>query len=176
MSKTPIINMPSVSRQLTIEQEKSLQSGNGNIGIYLKGLQTKIIDDKISKKEKNMFSSTLFLLNWLNKNTNIDMLGLKEILNGAYTVIKDDNEHQLEICPMVFLDCKRKYPWYTTYGYPGILRVNIYPTISSKGLTEKDIPILQQKTFDLIYDGLNEDPEQMAVDAIKVWKKINKTD
>ena len=91
MSKTPIINMPSVSRQLTIEQEKSLQSGNGNIGIYLKGLQTKIIDDKISKKEKNMFSSTLFLLNWLNKNTNIDMLGLKEILNGAYTVIKDDN-------------------------------------------------------------------------------------
>ena len=85
-------------------------------------------------------------------------------------------EHQLEICPMVFLDCKRKYPWYTTYGYPGILRVNIYPTISSKGLTEKDIPILQQKTFDLIYDGLNEDPEQMAVEAIKVWKKTNKID
>ena len=23
-------------------------------------------------------------------------------------------EHQLEICPMVFLDCKRKHPWSTT--------------------------------------------------------------
>ncbi|MEL0302060.1 MAG: lysophospholipid acyltransferase family protein, partial [Flavobacteriaceae bacterium] len=34
-------------------------------------------------------------------------------------------EHQLPICPMVFLDCKRKFPWYTTHGYPGVLRVDI---------------------------------------------------
>ncbi len=28
-------------------------------------------------------------------------------------------EHQLPLFPMVFYDCKRKFPWYTTYGYGG---------------------------------------------------------
>jgi len=85
-------------------------------------------------------------------------------------------EHQLDICPIVFMDCKRKFPWHTTHGYPGKLRVDIYPSMSSKGLTEKDIPILQQKTFDLIFRALNNDPEQKAVEAIRVWKKIKKLD
>ena len=85
-------------------------------------------------------------------------------------------EHQLDICPIVFLDCKRKFPWYTTHGYPGKLRVDIYPTISAKGLTEKDIPILQQKTFELIFRALDEDPEQKAIEAIGVWKQIKNID
>ena len=63
-------------------------------------------------------------------------------------------EHQLDICPIVFLDCKRKFPWYTTHGYPGKLRVDIYPTISAKGLTEKDIPILSKKLLSLFSEHL----------------------
>jgi len=47
--------------------------------------------------------------------------------------------------------------------------------LSTKGLTESDIPMLQQKTYDLIYSELQNDPRQMAVDAIEVWKKVTKT-
>ena len=84
-------------------------------------------------------------------------------------------EHQLPICPMVFLDCKRKFPWYTTHGYPGVLRVDLHPPLPTVGLTEKDIPDLQQKTYNLIHSELQNDPQQMAVDAIKAWKKATKT-
>ena len=84
-------------------------------------------------------------------------------------------EHQLPICPMIFLDCKRKFPWYTTHGYPGQLRVDIHSPLSTAGLTENDIPELQQKTYDLIHSELQNDPRQMAVHAIEVWKKATKT-
>ena len=83
-------------------------------------------------------------------------------------------EHQLPICPMVFLDCKRKFPWYTTHGYPGVLRVGIHKPIPTEGLTEDDIPKLQEKIYDLIHSDLKNDPEQTAVEAIAVWKKIKK--
>ena len=43
------------------------------------------------------------------------------------------------------------------------------------GLSEADIPELQQKTFDLIYSELQNDPQQMAVDAIEEWKKATKS-
>ena len=76
---------------------------------------------------------------------------------------------------MIFLDCKRKFPWYTTHGYPGQLRVDIHSPLSTAGLTENDIPELQQKTYDLIHSELQNDPRQMAVDAIEVWKKATKT-
>ena len=76
---------------------------------------------------------------------------------------------------MVFLDCKRKFPWYTTHGYPGVLRVDIHPSIPTVGLSETDIPKLQKKTFELIYSELQNDPQQMAVDAIEEWKKATKS-
>ena len=84
-------------------------------------------------------------------------------------------EHQLPVCPMVFLDCKRKFPWYTTHGHPGVLRVDIHPPLSTAGLTEDDIPRLQQETYDLIHSELVNDPRQTAVNAIEVWKKATKT-
>ena len=34
---------------------------------------------------------------------------------------------------------------------------------------------LQQKTFELIYSELQNDPQQMAVDAIEEWKKATKS-
>ena len=56
-----------------------------------------------------------------------------------------------------------------------MLRVDIHPSIPTVGLSETDIPKLQQKTFELIYSELQNDPQQMAVDAIEEWKKATKS-
>ena len=95
---------------------------------------------------------------------------LNPFKHGAFKIAI---EHQLPICPMVFLDCKRKFPWYTTHGYPGDLRVDIHSPLTTVGLTQKDVPDLLQKTYNLIYSELKNDPEQTAVNAIDVWKKAN---
>jgi hypothetical protein len=76
---------------------------------------------------------------------------------------------------MVFLDCKRKFPWNTTHGYPGLLRVDIHQPMFTVGLTENDITELQQRTYDLIRTELFNDPQQQALQAIDVWKKATKT-
>lgn len=78
-------------RQTTQAQVLELTENRGIIGNYLESLQLTLIEDDLVGRQRNMFSSTLFLLSWLNKNTNIDLVGLKEILNGAYTVIENDN-------------------------------------------------------------------------------------
>ena len=72
---------------------------------------------------------------------------------------------------MVFLDCKRKFPWYTTHGYLGQLRVDIHPPLSTKGLTENDIPMLQQKTYDLIHSELQNDPGKWLLTPLKFGKR-----
>ena len=97
---------------------------------------------------------------------------LNPFKHGAFKIAI---EHQLPICPMVFLDCKRKFPWYTTHGYPGDLRVDIHSPLNTEGLTQKDVPDLLQKTYNLIYSELKNDPQQTAVNAIDVWKKANQT-
>lgn len=79
--------------------------------------------------------------------------------------------HQIPILPMVFLDCKRKSPWYTTHGYPGQLRVEIHDPIPSQEWNESDIPIFSKKIYSLIESRLLRDPKQAAVQAIAVWKK-----
>ena len=96
---------------------------------------------------------------------------LNPFKKGAFRIAID---HQLPICPMVFLDCKRKFPWHTTHGYPGTLRVDIHPPMPTQGLSKDNISELQQKTFNLIHSELKNDPLQKAVEAIEVWKKVTK--
>ena len=79
-------------RQTTQAQVLELTENIGIIGNYLESLQRTLLEDSL--QGRNMFSSTLFLLSWLNKNTNIDLVGLKEILNGGYTVIENDKGNQ----------------------------------------------------------------------------------
>ncbi len=81
--------------------------------------------------------------------------------------------NQFPIIPMVFFDCKRKQPWYTTHGYPGKLRINVYPSVSTKGMDEADIARLQNKIYNLIDFELRNDPEKSALKAIDTWKRIN---
>ncbi|MDA9597269.1 hypothetical protein N9R95_02605, partial [Flavobacteriaceae bacterium] len=61
------------------------------------------------------------------------------------------------------------------HGYPGVLRVDLHPPIPTDGLTEKDISALREKTFELIYSELVNDPKQSALEAIEVWKKATQT-
>ena len=80
--------------------------------------------------------------------------------------------HHFPVVPMLFLDCKRKQPWYTTHGYPGKLRVNGYPSVSTKGMTEKDVPKLLDKIYNFMESELREDPERASLKAINIWKRI----
>ena len=82
--------------------------------------------------------------------------------------------HHFPVVPMLFLDCKRKQPWYTTHGYPGKLRVNVYPPVSTKGMTEKDVPKLLDKIYNFMESELRDDPERASLKAINIWKRINK--
>lgn len=79
-------------------------------------------------------------------------------------------EHKLPLFPMVFLDCKRKFPWYTTYGHPGTLRVQGLDIIPTDQLNENDINAFQEEVYSRIQNELLNDPEQRALKAIDLWK------
>ena len=82
-------------------------------------------------------------------------------------------ETELPILPLVFLDCKRKFPWYTSHGYPGSLRVKALDVIQIKDIKNKNIETLQNESFKLIKNTLEKDPKRMALEAIEVWKNKN---
>jgi len=82
-------------------------------------------------------------------------------------------EHELPILPMIFYDCKRKFPWYTTHGFGGSLRVKALQLKQTKGMTEADIKPLSLKMFSEIEYELMNDPKQHSLQAIKVWKKYS---
>lgn len=79
--------------------------------------------------------------------------------------------HQIPIVPMVFLDCKRKYPWYTTHGYPGELRVELQKPIQTDTLVLDDVQTLSDQVYSQIIGCLKKDPKQASIKAIEVWKK-----
>ena len=80
-------------------------------------------------------------------------------------------EHQIPIFPMAFLDCKRKFPWNTNYGYPGELRVKALSVIPIVNLLESDIPALQKQAYQSIKKELLNDPKGNIKNAIELWKK-----
>lgn len=82
-------------------------------------------------------------------------------------------EHKLPIFPMIFYDCKRKFPWYTTHGFGGSLRVKAMELQQTKGMTESDIKPLSLKMYNEIEHQLLTDPKQHSLKAIEVWKKYS---
>ena len=81
-------------------------------------------------------------------------------------------EHKLPILPLVFYDCKRKFPWYTTHGYCGSLRVRALKVIETSTLGEDNIKSLSIKVHQQIEKSLLEDPKKQSLKAIEVWKKL----
>ena len=83
-----------------------------------------------------------------------DTIFLNEFKRGAFKIAID---HQIPIIPMCFLDCKRKFPWYPRFGYPGQLRVRtfkkMYPPKNINKLND-----FKQDVWGIIFEGLKQDP------------------
>ena len=80
-------------------------------------------------------------------------------------------EHELPILPMAFLDCKRKFPWHTSHGFPGDLRAKALEIIPTSNLKETDIPNLQEKAYQIIKISVLNDLKGHTEKAIVKWKK-----
>ena len=120
-----------------------------------------------SEKLKKGYSVCIFPENKYTVETNL----LNEFKHGAFKLAI---EHQLPIVPIVFYDCKRKFPWYITHGYPGQLRATIYNPIPTKGLKKSDYKKVMEETRLFIKKKLFEDPKKSAIEAIEIWKKVTK--
>ena len=97
------------------------------------------------------------------------------ILNGfKHGAFKLAITHKLPVLPMVFYDCKRKFPWYTTHGFPGSLRVTIFNPIPTNGLNEEDYLKLMDETRLFILKELKNDPKKASIKAVEEWKKMVK--
>ena len=96
---------------------------------------------------------------------------LNEFKHGAFKLAI---AHKLPVLPMVFYDCKRKFPWYTTHGYPGSLRVTIFDPVSTKDLKEEDYFKLMEDTRLFIENKLISDPKKSAINSVEVWRKMSK--
>jgi len=71
-------------------------------------------------------------------------------------------EFGIPIIPQVYYDCKRFFSWDVFKGRPGVLRVQQHHFIETKGLSlTKDMEVLKNKTFNLIYKDLEKDVKYM---------------
>ena len=52
--------------------------------------------------------------------------------------------------------------------------MNVYPSVSTKGMTGKDVPKLLDNIYNFMESELREDPERASIKAINIWKRINK--
>ena len=81
--------------------------------------------------------------------------------NGAFSLAI---EHQIQIIPQVYYDCKRLFSWNFFKGGPGIFRVKQCNFINTKGLKKSDLDDLKDKVFSLIYNNLIGDKNYMNID------------
>ena len=97
-----------------------------------------------------------------------DTIFLNEFKRGAFKIAID---HQIPIIPMCFLDCKRKFPWYPRFGYPGQLRVKtfkkMYPPKNINKLND-----FKQDVWEVIFEGLKQDPLKSHEKAVGKEKRL----
>ena len=93
---------------------------------------------------------------------------LNQFKVGAFKIAV---EHKLPILPIVFYDCKRKFPWYTTHGHCGSLRVRALKVIQTSKLGYNSIKVLSMKVHQEIEKSLLQDPRKQTLKAIEIWKK-----
>lgn len=71
-------------------------------------------------------------------------------------------EFEIPIVPQAYYDCKRFFSWDFFKGRPGLLRIREHDLIETKGLSlEKDLDSLKNKTFNLLYNDLENDAKYM---------------
>ncbi len=81
--------------------------------------------------------------------------------NGAFSLAI---EHQIQIIPQVYYDCKRLFSWNFLKGGPGVFRIKQCNFINTKGLKKRDLDSLKDKVFSLIYNNLLDDKDYMDKD------------
>jgi 1-acyl-sn-glycerol-3-phosphate acyltransferase len=75
--------------------------------------------------------------------------------NGAFSLAM---EFEIPIVPHTYYDCKRLFSWNVFKGGMGTLRIRQHDFIETKGLsTKKEMEILREKTFQIIYNELAAD-------------------
>ena len=78
--------------------------------------------------------------------------------NGAFSIAV---EHQIPIVPITLPDCKKRFPFQFSYKYwvgkPGVVRANVHAPISTKGLTQKDIPELKEQVREFMRKALKKE-------------------
>ena len=78
--------------------------------------------------------------------------------NGAFSLAI---EFDIPIVPQVYFDGKRLFSWDFLKGGPGVFRIHQHKFLSTKSLEIKDVSILKEKTFDLLYNDLIQDEKYM---------------
>jgi 1-acyl-sn-glycerol-3-phosphate acyltransferase len=70
-------------------------------------------------------------------------------------------EFEIPIVPQVYYDCKRLFSWDIFKGGLGTLRVHQHKFILTKGLFIREINILKDQTFNVLYNDLVNDTKYM---------------
>ncbi|MEN1784438.1 MAG: lysophospholipid acyltransferase family protein [Bacteroidota bacterium] len=67
--------------------------------------------------------------------------------------------HTVPIIPMVFLDCKQRFPWDFFKGSPGPLRVVRMPLVATEGLNRNDVSRIKESVrngmLDILQSAMN---------------------
>jgi 1-acyl-sn-glycerol-3-phosphate acyltransferase len=91
-----------------------------------------------------------------------DTIFLNDFKRGAFKIAID---HQIPIIPMCFLDCKRKFPWYPRFGYPGQLRVKILKKMQPPKNISK-LNDFKEQVWGIIFNELKKDPLKIHEKAV----------
>ena len=83
---------------------------------------------------------------------------LSPFKNGAFSLAI---EHQIPIVPATYFDCKRFFSWTFFKGRPGIIRIKQHKPIFTEGLEKKDLNIIKEQTFSILFDDLSNDAAYM---------------
>ncbi|MGD1946973.1 MAG: lysophospholipid acyltransferase family protein [Croceivirga sp.] len=76
---------------------------------------------------------------------------LDEFKDGAFRMAI---LHNIPIVPMIFLDCKKRFPWEFFSGSPGILRVMVNPFVETGILGAEDTYTIKNQIRQTIWDTL----------------------
>ena len=118
---------------------------------------SKRVYEMAKRRLKNGMSIGIFP-EGLVPNENVVLAPFK---NGAFSLAI---EHQIQIIPQVYYDCKRLFSWNFFKGGPGLFRVKQCNFINTKGLKKSDLDSLKDKVFSLIYNNLISDKNYMNRD------------
>ncbi|GIZ15164.1 lysophospholipid acyltransferase family protein [Capnocytophaga catalasegens] len=71
--------------------------------------------------------------------------------DGAFRLAID---YQIPLVPMIFYDCKKRFPFRFFSGKMGIMRAEVFPFISTEGYTQEQRSELKEKTYRFMLEKL----------------------